>query len=753
MSTEHFKGDDIVSSGAGGGTMRADGPVIPSGVSSGTMRTDGPVVSAGAPVDQSSPAGMPNDIVLNSQPYAIIKLIAQSGESQVYLATHAGQRCALKYYYSQYRPKEEVMRQLKGLRHPDVLALIDYGYHKDRFFEVLEYAEGGTLQDCMPVTSLPMIREIVQEVVSALEYCHTKGIIHRDIKPANIFYRTPGKKDIVVGDFGIASNVAQGEDLVKTTRARTTLYAAPELFVGKKGHVTIDKSVDYYALGMTLLHIWSGEDPLDSTDEFATMDAKRNGRFPFPPDMDNSVRSLVHGLLAVNPADRWGFGQVQQWLRGNEVSLRQQAGPSDYKQYSFGVVDGVQVLVDNPKDLADQLELHPDKGEGQLYRNTIAKWLEPVDQGLANELMDIVERDYPRDRSAGVAKAIYLLDRERPFKDRDGVMLDSQNAMATHFEENFAHYQQELSNPNAAFYVFLEARDYKDKADEYRAFFKQPSAEAALNTLILALQGAEKCILGDHVLHQPCELLALPATAQRLAVQDLANTNSKLSIWLAGFKDLQPTITQWRIMKLYTPATLRHALGRGLLVDHREVNTQEELYSLLRDRPALFFSASPEAEQQRAAGEHWVKNYCNSPATSFTRIVVAVMRRETIPEEESRLMFRYALAIESDSERDIYAVIESLLPAIERVATSQPAVLNDVVDKAAMQIQHVWKDQKPQAQSSFLTTCLRTFAVFAEEHMNECPAFFKALTLKLDDSISDGIRQDIKIIQDKAPRA
>ena len=85
---------------------------------------------------------------------------------------------------------------------------------------------GGTLIDIMPVSSLSKTQEIVNETIEALNYCHSHGIIHRDIKPENIFYRTSDKKDIAIGDFGIASNIKEGEELVRTSQARTTLYAA-----------------------------------------------------------------------------------------------------------------------------------------------------------------------------------------------------------------------------------------------------------------------------------------------------------------------------------------------------------------------------------------------------------------------------------------------------------------------------------------------------------------------------------------------
>ncbi|MBU2598233.1 MAG: protein kinase, partial [Actinobacteria bacterium] len=242
------------------GTIRDDGSVISSGVTpsgTGTQRDTQPVISSGivpgTPQPQIISSGMStpgSDIVLNDENYKILKVIAKStGEAEVYLAEKENQKYVFKYYFPNFKPKDSLLKQLKGLHHDDTVDLIDYGYYCDRFFEVLEYAAGGSLMDVkedgtykyIPIKDITRIKQIVKEVVNALNFCHSKGIIHRDLKPENIFFKNPDGTDILIGDFGISSMLDEGLSKHMTGQARTEIYAAPELYQSIGGKTIISK--------------------------------------------------------------------------------------------------------------------------------------------------------------------------------------------------------------------------------------------------------------------------------------------------------------------------------------------------------------------------------------------------------------------------------------------------------------------------------------------------------------------------------
>lgn len=718
--------------------------IIGSDVQNKTIRNYENIISSVSDATQIISSSLTNEVVLNGIKYNIEKQIARSGEAEIFLVSSNGSHTVFKYYYSQYKPKDEILTKLKGLKHPDIIELIDYGYYQDRFFEISEFAEGGTLQEIMPVTSIQKVKEIVAETIEALNYCHTNGIIHRDIKPENIFYRTSDKKDIAIGDFGIASNVKEGEELVRTSLARTSLYAAPELFTNIQGKTTIEKSVDYYALGMTLLHLWFGRNPFEDVDEFGIMRLKSEGRVFFPDNIDDDVEKLIKGLITVNPRDRWAFDEVKRWLKGEDVKVNYQTIQFEYKPYSFGLIDGEQIVVNNPKDLAIYLERYPEKGEGHLYRNTVAKWTEPVDPGLFNELMDIVEKDFPRDKTAGLTKAIYILDTERPFKGFDKTKLKTQEEIALHFEHNFEHYKKDLQNPNATFFIFLEARNYKEKADEYRNYFKKHKSKLALNTLVLTLQGVDKFIIDNYTIYQPNELIKVDNETKTKIIKQLSNIDSKLSLWIGGFKNLQSTIDKWRVLKRLDEISLRYALHQGFELNGSVANDKIEFHSLFKNNFTNFFLDADTTKLQHEAN-YWLTNYCGS---SLTQTIIDYIKSESYTYKEFCPMLMYVLSEHQQTGENIYQVIETLLPKIKEKASENNQQFNNVIEIHKMNIQNFWAEDYKSKSVRFLD-CLKNYLSLVEKNISSYPEFFNKLTYELNDRIANDIRKDInKIIQE-----
>ena len=126
-----------------------------------------------------------------------------------------------------------ILEKIKGINHPNIIELKDYGTWENRFFEVMEFAEGGSLAEKMPFYEDELTRQIIPEIINALQFIHSKGIIHRDLKPSNLFYRDSKQKDIVLGDFGISSIIEDSEVTSVITKShRTPAYTAPEIFAG-----------------------------------------------------------------------------------------------------------------------------------------------------------------------------------------------------------------------------------------------------------------------------------------------------------------------------------------------------------------------------------------------------------------------------------------------------------------------------------------------------------------------------------------
>jgi len=619
-------------------TTRADGRIISSGVTASDVekiKGKDEVISSGVAPSVSQPqvsqiisAGIESkpgsEIILNNQKYNVVKVIAKStGEAEIYLLEKDSQKYAFKYYYPNFKPKEAVLAQLKGLHHEDIVVLVDYGYYCDRFFEIMEYAEGGNLMDkkdngdykYLPINDINIIKQIVKETVNALNFCHSKGIIHRDIKPENIFFKNANGTDILIGDFGISSMLDEGISKHMTGQARTAVYAAPELYQNINGKTIISKEVDYYALGIAIIHIWSGEEPFKELNELSIMRVKLEGRIDIPDDMPEELKNLVKGLITVEPSKRWGYAEVEKWLKGEYVPVYYKTVEIKYGDFHFGFIDGEEVVVNDPVELAKLLEKYPQQGKRHLYKGTIQKWAESV-QSLHIAIRSIVEDEYPKDEDAGLIKAIYILDPNKNFTTFTGVECKNAEEIGDNIEKESSYYRSELTkNQNADLYLFLEAREHKDIADILRKYAKTFNTDKAFNTIVLELQGKDKFKIDNIVFYKPEDLILADETIKTKLVNLLTNSDSKLSIWLEQFPEIKNNIDKWRKLKRCNNITLSYALEEKnpfhFLIEAADLNQfKTQFEAKLSDKDFLKEASSDTVFVEEAA--FWLKNYQNS---------------------------------------------------------------------------------------------------------------------------------------------
>ena len=335
-----------------------------------------------------------------------------TGEAEVYRCADRenGQVFALKVYHDKAAPKEAVLQSLLSMRHPDVIALHGYGTWAGRLYEVMDYCAGGSLADHMPIGEAEL-RVHLREIARGLRYLHEAGIIHRDIKPNNMFFRGLDKENLVIGDFGVSSMLEAPGKVRRTTTAGffTLDFAAPELIDGKE----VGPKTDYYALGVTLLHLLEGRSPFAGMDRNTVLGCHFRGAVPRPKTLSPEFARLINGLLRVEPSLRWGYRQVTAWLRGEPVLTDN--GLPDHETAAAGKRIPYRSLpaITTPREMARRLgEFDVAK---DLLRGFVSQWLMLFDTKLGAQAAAL-EEEFSDNIELGVFKLRYVLDPTLPLE-------------------------------------------------------------------------------------------------------------------------------------------------------------------------------------------------------------------------------------------------------------------------------------------------------------------------------------------------
>ncbi|XP_062166077.1 CBL-interacting protein kinase 2-like [Alnus glutinosa] len=267
---------------------------------------------------------MENKEIILMQRYELGRLLGQGTFAKVYYARNlkTGMGVAIKVIDKEKILKVGMIEQIKReisvmrlVRHPHVVELYEVMASKTKIYFVIEYAKGGELFSKVAKGKLKedVARRYFQQLISAVDYCHSRGVYHRDLKPENLLLDENG--NLKVSDFGLSALAeCKRQDGLLHTTCGTPAYVAPEV-INRKGYD--GSKADIWSCGVVLFVLLAGYLPFHDSNLMEMYRKIGKGEFKFPNWFGPEVRRLLSKILDSNPSTRISMTKIMDnsWFR------------------------------------------------------------------------------------------------------------------------------------------------------------------------------------------------------------------------------------------------------------------------------------------------------------------------------------------------------------------------------------------------------------------------------------------------------
>ena len=203
---------------------------------------------------------------------------------------------------------------LSKMNNPFLVNMLCSFQDKDYLYLVLQLFTGGDLRyhltNYIYAFTETQLKFLFSNIILALQYIHSKGILHRDLKPENILFDNDGYA--YVTDFGIAWSMDEDNE---GDNSGTPAYMAPESLYG----LDQDYCVDFYSLGIIGYEIIMGKTPYEGNSRHE-IKKQMSQKTVYITEADNYSEiciDFINGLINKSPSKRIGAGSGISELKDN----------------------------------------------------------------------------------------------------------------------------------------------------------------------------------------------------------------------------------------------------------------------------------------------------------------------------------------------------------------------------------------------------------------------------------------------------
>jgi 3-phosphoinositide dependent protein kinase-1 len=338
-----------------GNAYSLDGPIMPS---SEEWKEKGAAVGVRQEVDANGKPVL-KSVKKGVRDFSFGRTLGEGSYSTVLAATD---RQTLKEYAVKVLDKRHIIKEKKikyvGIEkdtlnrltdHPGIVRLYYTFQDEKSLYYVLDIASGGELLGVLKKIGTfdeECTRFYGAQILDAISYMHSRGVIHRDLKPENVLL--DDQMHVKITDFGTAkllkdplaasrpsnsNGIGDGsgrgipdmeskeeDDNRATSFVGTAEYVSPELLTDKNAC----KASDLWAFGCIIYQLLSGRPPFKAANEYQTFQKIVGLEYEFPPGFPPAARDLVERLLVLDPSRRLSLEHVKnheffegiKWGRG-----------------------------------------------------------------------------------------------------------------------------------------------------------------------------------------------------------------------------------------------------------------------------------------------------------------------------------------------------------------------------------------------------------------------------------------------------